>query len=54
MSLRGEEDTTSLIFKWTHCYQEEKIMVSEYQETLMGDVLNLQAIIERGGRDEKI
>ena len=28
-------------------------MLSEYQETLMGDVLNLKANILRGGRDEK-
>ena len=39
--------------KWNHCDQEDKSMLYEYQETLMGDFLNLQGTILRGGRDVK-
>ena len=54
MSLSGGEDMNALLRKWNHCDQEEKINICEYQDTLMGDVLKLQAIIVRGGRDENI
>ena len=43
-----------LLLKWNNCDQEEKILFYKYQETLMGDVMNLQAMIVRGGRYEKI
>ena len=52
MSLSGGEDTIALLRKWNHFDQEEKSMLCEYQETLKGDVLNLQATIGRGGMDK--
>ena len=54
MSLGGEEDTLSWLRKWNHFDQEEKSLLCEYQETLMEDVLNLQATICRCGRDGEI
>ena len=54
MSLSRGEDTNDLLRKWNHFDQEEKILIYEYQETSMGEDLNLQAMIVRGGRDEKI
>ena len=39
--------------KWNHCDQEDISMLCEYQETLMGDVLNFQVTIRRGVRDEE-
>ena len=53
MSLRGGEDTIDLLHKWNHWDNEEKIRLGEYQETLMGYVLNLQATIRRGSRGEE-
>ena len=52
MSLSQREDTIALLSKWNHFDQEEKSMICEYQETLKGDVLNLQATIGRGGMDK--
>ena len=53
MSLSGGKDTISLLRKWNHCYQEDKSLLCGYQETLKGDVLNLQAMIGRGGMYEE-
>ena len=53
MSLNGGEDTTALLCKWNHCDQEVKIHICEYQDNLMGEFLNLQYMIVRGGRDDK-
>ena len=50
MSLSGGEDTIAWLRKWNHHDQEDKSMIREYQETLMGDVLNIQATIGRGER----
>ena len=54
MSLSGREDTIAWLCKWNHCDRGEKSMLCEYQETLMGDVLNLQVTVLRGGKDDKI
>ena len=40
------------ILKWHHRNQQEKGQPLKYQELLMVDVLNIQASIGRGGRDE--
>ena len=53
MSLSGGEDKIAWLGKWNNCDQEDKIMLYEYQDNLMVDVLKLQAIIGRGGRDEE-
>ena len=54
MPLIGGEETVYLLLKWHHRDQEEKIILREVQETLMGDILKLQATVGRGGRDKKI
>ena len=52
MSKSRREDTIALLSKWNHFDQEYKSMICEYQETLKGNVLNLQATIGRGGMDK--
>ena len=54
MSLSGREDTIAWLREWNHYEQEKKSLLCEYQETFMGDFLNLQVTILRGGRDDKI
>ena len=44
----------SWLRKLHHCDQEEYILLHEGQETLMGEIMKLQATIGRGGRDEEI
>ena len=36
--------------KWHHRDLQEKLQLRKYQEFIMGDVLDLQASIGRGGR----
>ena len=52
MPLIGGEETVYLLLKWHHRDQEEKIILREVQETLMGEIMNLQSTIRKGGRDE--
>ena len=52
--LLGGEDTICWLRERHHRDQEDKHLIHEDQETLMGDILILQAITGRGGRDEKI
>ena len=53
MSLIGRGYAIDLLCKLYHHNSEEKNLLHEDQETLMVDVLNLQANIGRGGRDEE-
>ena len=53
MLLIGGEAMIVWLRKWNHCDQEEKILLYEYQEALMVEVLNFWAVIGRGGKDEE-
>ena len=50
--LNREGDTVAWLCKWHRFDQQEKGQLRNYQEILMGYVLNIQASIGRGGRDE--
>ena len=52
LSVNREGDTMERQGKWHRRNQKEKGNLWKYQELLMGDMLNLQASIGRGGRDE--
>ena len=52
MSLIVGEEMIDWLRIWHHCDEEEKSMLREYQDTLIGEILNLQVVIVRGGRDE--
>ena len=51
--LIGGEDMIYWLRKLHHRDQEEKSILHEDQDTLMGDILNLQYTIGRNRRDEK-
>ena len=53
MSLIVGEEMIDWLRIWHHCDEEEKSMLREDQDTLMGEILNLQVVIVRGGRDEE-
>ena len=52
MSLITEEDTIDWLRKWHYREQEEKILLHKYQETLIGDIMNLKASIIGGRMDD--
>ena len=49
LSLNGEGDKTDWICKWLHHNNQEKGKLRKDQEVLMGNVLNIQPSIGRGG-----
>ena len=53
MSLSGGGYMIAWLRKWNHCDQQNKGMLCEYKETFMGDIMNLQVTIGRGGKDEE-
>ena len=49
--INKEGETMEWLCKWHHHDLQEKGQLKKDQEFIMGDVLNLQAYIGRGGRD---